>query len=399
MAIEKGGAIGVLSYLIPDFNQPEQFPNSIPFRSIPFNNETTSWCINLSFQAKKAILSRLEQGRLKLKVQIETQFHPGDELAIIAEVRGSKLPEERFVFSAHVQEPGANDNATGVGAQAEMARVLAQLHQNGKIAPDRTITLLWGDEIRATRRYIEQDKRRATGIKWGMSLDMVGENTSITGGSFLIEKMPDPSAIWTRGEDKHSEWGASPVSEKDFNPHYFNDLVTYICKRQGEKRNWMVNTNPYEGGSDHQPFLDANIPGLLLWHFTDVFYHTDADRIDKVSPTTLQNVGISALATALFLSNGEEKRAESLLKITQVAAEERLLAEIALSKKAVKAGTAAKKEERILEAWKNWYSKAFETIDDLLLTPISSTLKKKITENQKQLRELINEKWETSGRD
>ena len=28
-----------------------------------------------------------------------------------------------------------------------------------------------------------------------------------TGGTFLIEKMPDPSAIWTRGNDKHTEWG------------------------------------------------------------------------------------------------------------------------------------------------------------------------------------------------
>ena len=33
-----------------------------------------------------------------------------------------------------------------------------------------------------------------------MSLDMVGEDVKKTGGSFLIEKMPDPSAIWTRGK-------------------------------------------------------------------------------------------------------------------------------------------------------------------------------------------------------
>ena len=41
---------------------------------------------------------------------------------------------------------------------------------------------------------------------------MVGENTDITGGIFLIEKMPNPSAVWTRGNDKHTEWGGRKMS-------------------------------------------------------------------------------------------------------------------------------------------------------------------------------------------
>ena len=58
-----------------------------------------------------------------------------------------------------------------------------------------------------------------------MSLDMVGENTEKTGGTFLIEKMPDPSAIWTRGTESHTEWGGRPLEKKDMVPHYFNDFV------------------------------------------------------------------------------------------------------------------------------------------------------------------------------
>src|SRR5690606_39573119 len=68
------------------------------------------------------------------------------------------------------------------------------------------------------QRYIKENSERAKGIMWGMSLDMVGENTEKTGGSFLIEKMPDPSAIWTRGDDKHTEWGAGDVQETDLFP-------------------------------------------------------------------------------------------------------------------------------------------------------------------------------------
>ena len=44
-----------------------------------------------------------------------------------------------------------------------------------------------------------------------LSLDMTGEDTAKTGGTFLIEKEPDPSALWDRPSDPHSEWGASKV--------------------------------------------------------------------------------------------------------------------------------------------------------------------------------------------
>ena len=53
-------------------------------------------------------------------------MYPSDELTLVAEVHGSVAPTERYVLSAHVQEPGANDNASGVGDLSEMARVLAR---------------------------------------------------------------------------------------------------------------------------------------------------------------------------------------------------------------------------------------------------------------------------------
>ncbi len=383
--IESKGAIGILSYGVPHYNQPEKYPNSIPFKSIPFNSEYKTWAINLSYAARTAIHAELKKGPLKMKVQIDTKIYPSEELTLVAEVRGNKIPAERFVYSAHVQEPGANDNASGVGAQAEMARVAAALMQKGSIAPDRTLTFLWGIEIRSTHRFIEQDSLRAAGIRWGMSLDMVGENTEKTGGTFLIEKMPDPSAIWTRGEDKHSEWGAGEVAEKDFNPHYFNDFIEYVCRQQAKISNWTVNTNPYEGGSDHQPFLNAQIPGLLLWHFTDVFYHTDADRIDKVSPVTLANVGISALSSGLMLTNSSENTARDVLRITEHAALKRLKTEGKLSMEAIKSGKQVAEEREILWSWGYWYGRALPTITDILNGPASPRLTKELNASLKMV--------------
>ncbi|PHN07397.1 M28 family peptidase [Flavilitoribacter nigricans] len=380
IAVEKFGALGVLAYRIPNYNQPERFPNSIPFSSIPFNTEFESWAINLSYAARSNLLQALEAGPVRVRVNIQTRISPGEELTLIAEIPGTELPEERFVYSAHVQEPGANDNASGVGALSEMARVAARLFQTGKVRPARTLTFIWGDEIRATRRYIQEDEARAKGIGWGMSMDMVGEDTEKTGGTFLIEKMPDPSAIWTRGTDKHTEWGASPVSEENFNPHYFNDVVEGICRRQALRTNWTVNTNPFEGGSDHQPFLDARIPGLLFWHFTDVFYHTDADRIDKVSAQTLKNVGCSALSCGFLLTAGTKNAAQSVLDITKKAALKRLDAELDLSIQAVKDGQDREEEQRILQSWRNWYRVALPKVSDILISQMPKSLRKHIND-------------------
>src|SRR5690606_34765200 len=273
------------------------------------------WAIALSFQAKEKLKAQLERGPVSVLVHVDTKTYESEELTVVANVKGSELPLESLVFSAHIQEPGANDNATGVGTQLEMAMLTADFIKAKKLNLKRTLTFLWGDEIISTRRYIQEDDKREPNINWGISLDMVGENTELTGGTFLIEKMPDPSAIWTRGDDKHSEWGGRPLKLGDMRPHYFNNYIIEIFEAQGKHANWIVKTNPFEGGSDHTPFLQADIPGLLLWHFTDQFYHTDNDRLDKVSQATMVNVGTAALVSAYALLDADEKTAEKMLEM------------------------------------------------------------------------------------
>lgn len=382
----KAGAIGILGYSMPEYTQPEIHQTSIQFGNMKANSEV--WALLLSFAAKEKLKSACLKGETKLKVNIQTKIYPSEELTIVANVRGSINPTERFVFSAHVQEPGANDNASGVGTLAEMARLTAELYQAKKINPKRSLTFLWGDEIVSTRRYITEDTSRAKGILWGMSLDMVGEDTKKTGGSFLIEKMPDPSAIWTRGTDKHTEWGAGDVSEKDLFPHYFNDFIFDICKAQGKFANWTVNYNPFEGGSDHTPFLQNKIPGLLMWHFTDVFYHTDNDRIDKVSPTEMKNVGISGLTAAYTLISADENTAIATVSQVKADALTRLKTEFELSKKAIADGKATNDEKHIIEVWCKWYVDALATINKMPVkaetTKVGSAIKFATNEIEKQ---------------
>jgi hypothetical protein len=374
-AVLQRGAAGVLAYRMPSYTNPEVNQTSIQFSGITYDDDVKSWGLLLSYEAKEKLLKALEAGDNTIQVDLNTEFVESDELTIVAELNGSTYTEDRFVFSAHVQEPGANDNASGVGVLAEVASTSARLFKENKIDPERTITYLFGDEIVSTNRYIQEDSVRAKNIKWGMSLDMVGEDTEKTGGTFLIEKMPDPGAIWTRGEEQHTEWGGRPLSKEEMTPHYFNDFILHRFQEQGEAKDWVVKTNPFEGGSDHVPFLRADIPGLLLWHFTDQFYHTSNDRIDKVSKSTLKNVGTGALVSALILTSDQNEVAGFLLNETRNAAIERLNVEFELSKAALEEGGSPDEEQDIIAAWTDWYIKALESTNDVLTSPSDSFMK------------------------
>ena len=384
-AVQEGGAIGILSYNMPKYLQPEKNTTSIQFRSIPLDTVNKSWAIAMSYDAKEQLLAQLSKGKTIAKVVVETNIYPSEELTIVANVKGSEAPKERLVFSAHVQEPGANDNASGVGVALEMASVTAGLIKDKKLDLKRTLTFLWGDEIVSTRRYVVEDSIRAKDIKWGISLDMVGEDTEKTGGVFLIEKMPDPSAIWTRGNDKHTEWGGQKMKLSQMKPHYLNDFLIRKFQEQGALTNWKVSNNPFEGGSDHVPFLRSNIPSVLFWHFTDQFYHTDNDRIDKVSKSTLKNVGTAALVSAYIIVNGDEVTSKFLIEQMEISAIRRLDEELKQGKLALQRGDSLSTQIAIVNAWEDWYKKSAATTYDMVKD--SALIKPSIEKTQKVIKE------------
>ena len=364
-AVQRRGALGVLGYNMPAYTQPDVHRTSIQFASIPYDSTKKSWGIPLSRDAESRLRAALAKGPTKVRVRTSTKLYPSEELMLVAEVRGSVAPNERFVVSAHVQEPGANDNASGVGDLSEMARVLGQLVKAKTVVPKRTITMIFGLEIAQTRNFLADDAERAKGVRWGLSLDMTGEDIKKTGGTFLIEKMPDPSAVWTRGDEKHSEWGGSPLPKERIIPHYFNDFLLSRALDQAAKTGWVVKTNPFEGGSDHTPFLDAKKPGVLFWHFTDVFYHTDGDRIDKVSKEELTNVGLASLVSILTLTSADGSTARALVAEVERAAVARLDVELKLSQQAIAGGGARALEEDILKTWTDYYVESLLAMSDI----------------------------------
>jgi aminopeptidase YwaD len=173
-----------------------------------------------------------------------------------------------------------------------------------------------------------------------------------------------------RGEDRHSEWGGSPIEEKAIVNHWFNDFVRSRCLDRGRATKWVVKANPFEGGSDHTPFLRANIPAVLLWHFTDVFYHTDLDRIGNVSATTLGNVGACALTAGLLLTEGTPAIARAALDELAATAERALQTQAALSRDTLTRGGSRAHEQHILDTWGAYYLGAIDRITEIVVGPV-----------------------------
>ena len=145
---------------------------------------------------------------------------------------------------------------------------------------------------------------------------MTGENTALTGGTFLIEKAPDPTAVWNRPSDPHTEWGYSPMKAEALQGTLLNDLFLAVARL----RRFVVQTNPYEGGSDHSVFLAAGAPSVLAWHFPDRFYHSNLDRPQMTSPAEMEHVGVAVGATSLLLAGATPRDATDIAKLLEQAA-------------------------------------------------------------------------------
>lgn len=352
-AVRDRGAAGVISSEIAPYTKPAETPDVLQWGSIPNNEALRSFGFKATPRAAARLRDALARGPASVHVEIASTFHGRPNRNLVLEILGRTLPEQRIVLAAHVQEPGANDNASGCGTLLSAALAIHEGIQRGVLPPPaRTLTFLWVDEIRGSEQWIKADAERVKSVVAMLSLDMTGQDTAKTGGTFLIEKEPDPSAIWERPSDPHSEWGAGKVDPAMVRGSFLNDLHLAVALRRARDTKWVVRTNPYEGGSDHTVFMRAGVPALLNWHFTDRYYHTNLDTLDKVSAAEMQHVAIVVGTTAMFLSAADKTDVAPMRALMQFARAARVATE-----------ERNKATPEILQAWHKWYDEALASVD------------------------------------
>jgi aminopeptidase YwaD len=381
------GALGIVStglgeYVSPDPPGAAATPRDqweiLQWSSIPYDEARHGFGFKATPRAAASLRQALAShgGHVAVHVTIASTFSSRPVRTLVAEIPGRLAPSERIVIAAHVQEPGANDNASGVATLAELARALRIGVRNGTIPrPERTITFLWLEEISGSRRWLQDHQDQARNVRYMFSMDMTGENVTKTGGSFLIERWPDPGAVWDRPWDPHTEWGRGDVRVEQLKGDLINDLHLAVCERVATRTGWTVKTNPYEGGSDHTVFGAAGIPAVLDWHFTDRYYHTNFDTPDKTSPREMRNVGVAVAASAWLLASARESTALAVAALVansgqaRIALEDREGTRLALTEPDRPA--AASRQAAIVSAWRKWSAEAVRSTSRLVVGPVT----------------------------
>jgi len=372
-AVQQGGALGVISGHLPEYNDPETNEDAIRYSKVPYDPERRGFGLNLS-PAKRTVVKRLlGGGMVYVRVAIDTRFADTRSRTLVARVAGTEPHAGTIALVAHIDEPGANDNASGAATTCAMAAAYLRALRSGKLPrPQRSITFLVGAEFECSREWL-----RATSDKVDMALiiDMVGEDEHDNGAYPLVERLPDPGAIWDRPPlDVHSEWGRGDVRESDLQGSFANDYVMAAMGVRRANTGWDVRSNPYEGGSDHESFLERGVPAVLLWHFTDPYYHTSLDRADKVSAAEMEHVAVATLALVNHFAQAGLERAHEVLDLVMAAARHRLEVETRnaatyLSAPAVaddsnQLALVADRERAIIVAWSHWYREAVLSLED-----------------------------------
>jgi Zn-dependent M28 family amino/carboxypeptidase len=361
----------------------EEQKDVLQWGSVPYDATAKAVGFKSSWRAASRMRERLKGGPVRVHVSVDSSFYDGPNRTLIAEIPGRTHPEERIVLVAHVQEPGANDDGSGCGTLYGLARALIAAMAAGELPrPERTLTFMWVDEVRGSRQWISSHAADSRRVQYMFAMDMTGEDTSKTGGTFLIEKQADPTAVWARPSDPHTEWGAGDVQADSLKGSLLNDLHLAVCLRRAADSAWIVRTNPYEGGSDHTAFASAGVPSLLNWHFTDRYYHTSQDRLDKVSAAEMKNVGVAVATSAWLLGSADNADGAAVLDLITDAAGRRLALEreqgASLVAKAPDSAAASATEQRVRAAWIKWYGEALDSIERLPVGGANAALRAKI---------------------
>ncbi len=369
-AVKTRGAAGVVSSYILDVHQAH--PDLVHTEDIPYSTETKGFGLKISQSQLSTIREWLNAGSARAAVSIDTRFVSGEQSVIHASIAGTERKNEHVIAVAHLDhyKPGANDNASGSATLLQMASAMSRDTAHG---PRRTMDFLWVDE------YVNEFRSGGTGA-WirnhledfkqtvaMFAVDMVGADARKSGGSFRIEKYPDPSITFPRPHDAPSGWKQEQDARIVPVPGAFiNDYVLTICRMRQMETPWKLTSNPYEGGSDHVPFVEAQIPAVLAWHYPDPFYHSSLDDVDKIDPTEMKNAGVVVGAAMLGLAHADERESVEMLDLLTSSARRRFELELSESQRVLGSGGDLVREKEILEAWQMWYVEAIRSVARLV---------------------------------
>jgi aminopeptidase YwaD len=258
-------------------------------------------------QLRQLIRQRQDEGSgpVRVRAHVDAHLYDGTIEVISATIAGQELREEEIVLVGHLchPQPSCNDNASGAAAALEVARALQSLIAAGTLnRPRRTLRFLWVPEMTGSYAFLADpaNEPRIPRMVAGLNLDMVGQDQTKCGSSFLLEHPPDAMPSF------------APDLLARLREMLLPEVKTYT--NMGGYPLFRYARIPFSGGSDHYIFSDPSvgIPMPMIIQWPDKFYHTTADTLDKVDPAMLGKTCVLSAAYVYWLAQAGESEARWL---------------------------------------------------------------------------------------
>lgn len=224
------------------------------------------------------LLYRLVQNGQSPRIRVDISAELTGEVPhhnVIAEIRGSELPDEYVVLSAHLDSwhaaSGATDNGTGTLMVLEAMRLLKE----SGVTPRRTIIAgHWAAEevgLIGSRAFTEDHPEVLEGLQATFNQD---------NGTWRIEKIEGQGFLYA-GE-RIARW------------------IALVPRNISQDITLEFPGTQYSRGSDHSSFVCAGAPGFRLQAPYDEYrqytWHTERDTYDKIVFDDLkQNAVLAAI--------------------------------------------------------------------------------------------------------
>lgn len=225
---------------------------------------------------KAAVRSRLYDGKLN----VVTGLLPGRS-------------EGEVALTAHLYEPGADDNASGVGLGLEVARAMGGLIKRGEISrPKRGLRLVFGMEVRGTNAYLCRHPH-AKRLRGGVNMDMVGTGQDLSRSTCQV----NPSLTC--------------------NPSYAEALMMALMERANRESRSLryALKGSYDTDDNAMGDIEFNAPCPVVYMLPALHWHVNIDGPEILDPETLHLLGTAFATYCLFVADAGYDHARWLAEL------------------------------------------------------------------------------------
>ncbi len=246
-----------------------------------------NFCFSISRKKAGYLGDLIRQGKtIKVRARIDSRYFTDDTLPYVTGlVRGSGPEEEEVLITGHLNEWGANDNATGVSAILEAVGTLNDLISSGRLPrPRRSLRVLLGGEMYGSLPYVAKNLRHLRDkTVAAVCLDTPAEDYDLATTAINIFMNPNGCPSYTDAvfpEMIRLYYARYNPDRRGFTQPYMMGTDTYFCE-------------PMIGVPTNSVYMSAG--GHL--------HHNSMDTIEKVDPRSLRELSFIHAIYLYFIAN------------------------------------------------------------------------------------------------